>query len=164
MSQWLYNDQGLLTGMSVGPLTWAVLHGRPDIALRLLQRDKKTAPADRFLPYFAAAAGNWDLVIGALPYAKAVNLADRAGVTPLMFAAHAGRTDAVRALLAAGAGVNARSAKEWPPLLETNFLAALGGHSSSRPKLVGDYTALRAAREQGHAEAVKVLSEAGGKE
>jgi ankyrin repeat protein len=161
--QLILNDRGVLTGMKLGPLSWAALHGRPDIALRLVERDKAVARADRDLLYFAAATGSWDLVIGALAYTKEVNAANRADVTPLMLAAYAGRSDAVRALLAAGAKVNTRTARDWPPLLEANVVAALSGHPS-KPPLVGGYTALRAAKERGHQEAVKLLIAAGGNE
>ena len=157
------NDQGLFTGMKMGPLTWSLFFGRPDIAVRLLERDRIVSRADRDLLYFAASAGQWDLVKAALPQAKEVDAADRADRTPLMFAAHAGQMDVVRALLAAGAKVNARSAREWPPLLETDLRAAIAGHPS-RPALVGGYTALRAARERGHQEVAKVLEAAGGRE
>ena len=162
------NDWSVLTGMRVGPLGWAVLHGRPDIALRLVQRDRGIEPADRNLPYFAAEADAWELLLAILPYAKDVNAANRAKVTPLMLAADAGRADAVRALIAAGAHVNARSAGDWPPLAERNlreeFAAGLAGHSASRPKLVGGYTALRAARARGHADVARLVVEAGGKD
>ena len=162
------NRQGELTGMRVGPLTWAVLCRRPDVALQLLERDRKITSADRDLLYFAAFAGYWDLVIGALPHTKEVDAANRADVTPLMLAADAGHIDAVRALLAAGAKVNARSARHWPPLLEQkpleDFPAALAGHSPSKPKLVGGYTALRVAQEKGHTEVAHLLVAAGGKE
>ena len=162
------NGQGELTGMRVGPLTWAVLCRRPDIALQLLERDRKITSADRDLLYFGALAGYWELVIGALAYTKEVDAANRADVTPLMLAADAGHVDAVRALLAAGAKVNARSAKHWPPLLEQkpleDFPAALAGHSPAKPRLVGGYTALRAAQEKGHTEVAHLLVAAGGKE
>lgn len=153
-----------LIGMSVGPLTWAAGRGRPDIALRLLARDKKVARADRHFLYFAAAADQWDLLLGALPYTREVNASNRADVTPLMLAADAGHAEAVRALLSAGATVNARSVRSWPPLSDTNLGAALAGHSPSPPKLAGGYTALRAARERGNAEVVRILTEAGGRE
>jgi len=87
-----------------------------------------------------------------------------------MMAAQDGHADAVRALLAARARVNVRSARDWPPLAERNlreeFGAALAGHSHSQPKprLVGGYTALRAAKERGHAETARILAEAGGRE
>ncbi len=159
----ILDHQGVLTGMKVGPLTWVVLHGRPDIALRLLERDRKVTPTDRDLLYFAGAAGAWDVVIGALPHTRAIDAADRAGVTPLMMAAYAGRADAVQALLGAGAKVNVRSARDWPPLLESDVLSALSGHQS-RPPLVGGYTALRAAKERGHQDVARILIEAGGKD
>jgi len=162
------NRQGELTGMRVGPLTWAVLYGRGDVALQLLERDRKITAAHRHLLYFAAFAGYWDLLISALPHTKEVDAANRADVTPLMLAADAGHVEAVRALLAAGAKVNARSARRWPPLLEHNplddFPAALAGHSPAKPRLVGGYTALRAANEKGHTEVVHLLVAAGGKE
>ncbi len=153
-----------LIGMSVGPLTWAASRGRPDIALRLLERDKRVTRADRHLLYFAAAADQWDLLMGALPYTREVNASNRADVTPLMLAADAGHANAVRALLSAGANVNARSVRSWPPLSDTHFAAALAGHSPTPPKLAGGYTALRAAREKGHADVIRMLTEAGGRE
>jgi ankyrin repeat protein len=162
-SQLILNHQGVFTGMKLGPLSWAMLYGRPDIALRLIQRDKSVMPADRDVLYFAALMRHWDLVVGALAYTKEVNAADRADVTPLMLAAYAGHLDAVRALLATGANVNVRSARNWPPLLETNVLTSLAGHQS-KPALVGGYTALRAARERGHHEVSQMLIAAGGKE
>jgi ankyrin repeat protein len=154
----------VLIGMSIGPLTWAVLHGRPDIATRLLERERKLSRADRHLLYFAAAGGHWDLVTSALRHARDVDASDRADVTPLMFAAQAGNAKAVRALLAAGADVNARSVRSWPPLSEFNLGSAIAGHSPSPPRLAGGYTALRAARERGHAEVVRLLQEAGGRD
>jgi ankyrin repeat protein len=165
------NYQGVRTGMRVGPLGWAVLSGRPDIAQRLLERDGKIEAADRNLLYFAAAAGDWDFALAALRHTREVNVANRADVTPLMLAAGAGRADVVRALLAARADVNARSARIWPPLTERNIrdelgnqLGAFAGHSPPKPDLVGGYTALGAAKESGNAEVVRILSEAGGRE
>jgi hypothetical protein len=38
------------------------------------------------------------------------------------------------------------------------------GHSPSSPRLVGSYTALRAAKEQGRTEVARILIEAGGTE
>lgn len=163
-SRRIVSPQIVLTGMSVGPLTWALGRGRPDIALRLIERERQVGRADRHLLYFAAATEQWDLLLGALPYSKEVNASDRADVTPLMLAADAGNARVVQALLAAGANVNARSVRNWPPLSDTNFPASLGGHSPAPPKLVGGYTALRAAKQQGHAEVAKVLMEAGGRE
>jgi hypothetical protein len=40
----------------------------------------------------------------------------------------------------------------------------LAGHSPSPPRLVGGYTALRAAKERGHADVVRILEAAGGRE
>jgi ankyrin repeat protein len=155
------NHQGEHTGMNIGPLTYTTLLGRPDIAVRLVQRERQVSRADRHLLYFAAAVGAWDVVTAALPYTKDANAANRAGVTPLMMAASAGQVEAVKALLAAGANVNARSASDWPPLLERSPLSLFAGHSPSRPHLVGGYTALRAASERQHAEVVKLLAQAG---
>ena len=164
----LQGGQNLLTGMRVGPLGWAVLHGRSDVALRIVGRDRRTGPADRNLPYFAADAGDWELLLAILPHASDVNVANRAKVTPLMLAADAGHAEAVRALVAAGADVNARSARAWPPLPERNlreeFAAGLAGHSPPKPRLVGGITALRAAKARGHSEVARLLVEAGGKE
>ena len=36
-----FNYRGVNTGMSVGPLTWTVLRGRGDLAVRMLARDRK---------------------------------------------------------------------------------------------------------------------------
>jgi uncharacterized protein len=155
--------QGTVTGLTIGPLTWAALHGRPDVALRLLQRDRTLARADRFLLYFAAAVGQWELVTAALPYVTDVDAANRASVTPLMLAAESGSVDAVRALLAAGASVNARSALVWPAK-DWSLAGALSGHGPRKPRLVGGYTPLRAATERGHAEVARRLVEAGGRE
>src|SRR5688572_23710051 len=155
-------------GMNMGPLTWALYHQRPDIALRLIERDRLVTRPDRHLLYFAAAAGHWDVLLAALPYTREVNAANRADVTPLMHAAEAGRLDAVKALLAAGANVNTRSARSWPPPTDPEYaplaLSALSGHGMRLPTLVGGYTALRAAREAGHTEVARILREAGGRE
>src|SRR5258708_2868200 len=58
----------------------------------------------------------------------------------------AGRPDVVRAILAAGANVNARSVNMWAP------------------RAAGGATALGAAKAHGHAEVVDILSQAGGRE
>jgi ankyrin repeat protein len=167
-SKLMFNDYGVHTDMRVGPLTWAVMHGAGDVALKLFERDRRIEPADRNLLYFAAGFDQWELVKAALPYTKEVNAADRADVTPLMFAAQAGRADVVQALLAAGARVNTRSDRTWPPLLERNLKEEIGGaiagHSRRPPRLVGGYTALGAAKERGHAEVVRILAAAGGRE
>lgn len=159
------NAEGTLTAMRVGPLAWAVVIGRSDVALRLVERDRRIEAADSNLAYFAAATGSWDLVLAATRHGAPANTADRAGVTPLMLAADAGRADVVRALIAVGADVHARSARIWPPLLERRFTdeigAAVTGHGPPRPRLVGGYTAMRAAEERGHGEVLRVLREAG---
>jgi len=59
--------------------------------------------------------GPWDVLMAAINLQADPNAADRADVTPLHFAADAGRDDAVRRLLAAGARINARSTRNWPP-------------------------------------------------
>lgn len=150
-------------GMNIGPLTWALINHRPDIAIRLMERERKITRADRDLLYFAATMEQWDALVAAVPYGANVATANRAGVTPLMLAANAGRAEAVRALLGGGANVNARSAKDWPPFLEKNFMAQ-AGHGRGPPPLVGGYTALRSAREKGHGEVVKLLAAAGARE
>lgn len=159
------DHRGTLTDMRVGPLAWAVMVGRSDIAARLLERDRRIDKSDRNLVYFAADKGSWELVLAAMRHKAEVNVANRAGVTPLMLAANAGRADVVRVMLAAGADVGARSARIWPPLLERNivdeFGAAIGGHSPPPPRLVGGYTALQAAQERGHTEVVRILRDAG---
>jgi ankyrin repeat protein len=157
--------QGVLTGMSVGPLTWAAFQNRPQLALRLVQRDRRVEPADRDLLYFAATFRHWDLVVGALPYVerKNVDAANGVGVTPLMLAARDGNLSVVQALLGAGAKVNARSNRVWVSP-DASFFAAFSGHGPRPPDLVGGYTALRAAKERGHSEVVGVLAQAGGVE
>jgi ankyrin repeat protein len=163
-----FNYRGVNTGMSVGPLTWTVLHNRGDLALRMLARERKVEPGDRHLLYFAGFLGQWDVVLAALAYKPDVNAGDRADVTPLMLAAQDGRADVVRGLLASGAKVNTRSDRSWPPLLDrdlrTEIGAAVAGHSPAPPRLVGGYTALRAAKEAGQAEVARILKEAGGRE
>ena len=163
-----FNYRGVNTGMRVGPVTWAVLSQRGDLALRMLARDRKVDAYDQHLLYFAGFLGQYDVVLGALPYKPDVNAGDRADVTPLMLAAHDGRGEVVKALLAAGAKVNTRSAKVWPPLFERNLKEELGGalagHSPAPPRLVGGYTALRAAKERNHAEVARILEAAGGRE
>ncbi|HZD19660.1 MAG TPA: ankyrin repeat domain-containing protein [Burkholderiales bacterium] len=158
------NGLGHLTGMTVGPLTWVAVQRDASVAARLLARDRKLEAEDRFLLYFAALLRQWQVVLQALPYAKDIDAADRAGVTPLMLAANAGRADVVKALLSAGARVNARSAAHWPPLLETPPVMFFMGHPPPRPPLVGGYTALKAAQEAGHEEVVKLLRAAGGRD
>ncbi|HEX6296351.1 MAG TPA: ankyrin repeat domain-containing protein, partial [Burkholderiales bacterium] len=154
----LRNNENELAGMRIGPFGWALLQGKPQLAVRLLQRDRRLEAADRNLAYFAAAAEAWELLLAVLPYTNNVNAANRAGVTALMLAADAGRADVVRALLAAGADVNARSVDSWPPLTE------IGLYTRSMPKLGGGNTALRAAKRRGHADVARLLVEAGGSE
>jgi ankyrin repeat protein len=169
-AQALDNGQGTRTGMRVGPLGWALLVGRPAIARGQLDRDRRIEAADRNVLYFAAEHGEWELLLEALRYTREANASNRADVTPLMFAANAGRSDAVRALLAAGANVNARSARTWPPLADRKLLdelgAAFAGHSSRQPlpPLVGGFTALGLARQRGNPEVARILGDAGGRE
>ena len=160
----IHNNQGLFTGMTVGPLTWTLLHRRPDAALRLLARDRKVAPEDRFLLYFAGRLGAWDVVLRALAHSTDVNVSDRVGVTPLMFAAEDGRVDAVKALIAKGARLDAKSANVWPPLLETPPAMLIMGHGPSQPRLVGGTTALKAASGRQREDVVKVLLDAGARD
>lgn len=160
----IHNNMGLYTGMTMGPLTWTAFHRRPDAAVRLLARDRKVAPEDRFLLYFAGLLGEWDVVMQALAHTREVNASDRAGVTPLMLAAEDGRVDAVKALIAGGARLDAKSANDWPPLLETPPAMLLMGHGPTRPRLVGGYTALKAARSRQREEVVRILHEAGAKD
>jgi ankyrin repeat protein len=157
----VHNNLGIYTGMTLGPLSWTLFHRRSDVALRLLARDRKVAPEDRFVLYFAGLLGDWDFVVQALAFTKEVNVSDRAGVTPLMFAAEDGRVDAVKALIAGGAKLNAKSARDWPPLLETPPGMLFMGHAPSKPRLVGGYTALTAAKNRQREEVVRVLREAG---
>lgn len=155
---------GVLKGRTVGPLTWLVLYRRADLAGRTLAREKKVIAADRYVLYFAGLLAEWPLVLDALKYVRDVDAGDRAGVTPLMMAAEDGRADAVRALIAAGADVNARSDRDWPPLWETPPAMLFMGHGPSKPRLVGGYTPLKIAKERNRAEVVRILEQAGAKE
>jgi len=158
------DESGVLRGHTVGPMTWLVLYRRADLAARILQRERKLAAPDRFLLYFAAMLGEWELVIKALPYAREVDAADRAGVTPLLLAADDGHVHAVQALVAAGANVNARSARDWPPLWETPPSMWFMGHPPTKPRLVGGYTPLKIAKQRGREEIARLLIQAGAKE
>src|SRR5260221_10029656 len=157
-----------MTGVNIAPRGWVLQAGPPDLGRSVVEGARRIDAADKNLLYFAAADDAWDLMLAATRYTKEVNVANRADVTPLILAAYAGRADVVRALLAAGAQVNTRSDRAWPPLLQRNpaneFLGALGGHGPRPPKLVGGYTALRAAKERGHADVARILSEAGGRD
>ena len=158
------DESGVLRGRTVGPLTWLVLSRRADLAARILERERKLTKSDRFLLYFAAMFGDWDLAIKALPYADEVDAGDRAGVTPLLLAVDDGHVQAVKALVAAGANVNARSDRDWPPFWETPPLMWFAGHPPSEPRLVGGYTPLKIAREREREEIARLLLEAGAKE
>ena len=102
--------------------------------------------------------------MNALAYTREADIADRADVTPLMLAVDDGRVDAVKALIAAGANVNARSALDWPPLGETPPAMWFMGHPPSKPRLVGGYTPLRIAKQRGQDEIVGIVLRAGGKD
>lgn len=158
------DDSGLLRGRTVGPLTWLVLHRRGDLAARILERERKLAATDRFLLYFAAVLGEWDLVMKALPYAPEIDAADRAGITPLLLATDDGRVDVVNALVGAGANVNARTDRDWPPLWETTPSMWFMGHGPPKPRLVGGYTPLKVAKQRGREDIASILVQAGAKE
>lgn len=158
------DHSGILKDRTVGPLGWLVLNRRADLAARILARDRKLASADRYLLYFAASLGEWGFVLEALKYTREVDAGNRAGVTPLLMAAEDGRADAVKALIAAGANVNAKTDRDWPPLWETPPAMLFMGHGPSRPRLVGGYTPLRIAKERGREEVVRLLVQARARE
>jgi ankyrin repeat protein len=159
-----YSGRGVDDGMSVGPVTWTLQRRLPGIARRLVERDRRLDPADRDLIYFAAAYDTWDLLLAALPYAGSnVDANNRGGVTALMMAAQRGRVEEVKALLRAGADVNAKSHSSWPPLIGA-LVTGLPNNERYRPRLVGGYTALGAAVEAGQAEIATLLREAGARE
>jgi ankyrin repeat protein len=158
------DPSGVLKGRTVGPLTWLVLHRRADLASRILARDRRLPGADRYVLYFAAMLGEWNFVLDALKYTREVDAGDRAGVTPLLIAADDGRADAVKALIAAGADVNARSDRDWPPLWETPPSMLFMGHGPSKPRLVGGYTPLKIAKERNREEVVRILQQARAKD
>lgn len=156
----LGRHQGELTGLKIGPLTWLALKGRPDLAVAMLKRDRAIGAYDRDIVYFAAARGDWDLVLAALAHGANGHASNRADVSALMYAANAGRPDVVGALLAAGAEVNMRSDRNWAPIFKGDLIPALLSRQSP-PPLVGGYTALDIALRNGDAESAALLRAAG---
>ncbi len=103
------------------------------------------------------------LLIPVLACTRAANLA-------LNSAARMGNTDAVQALIDAGANVNAKDEYGWTALME----AAARGHTATVQALLdaganvnaqGTFgaTALMKAQENGHTEVVEILKKAGAK-
>lgn len=160
----ILDDPEILEGMTIGPASWLHLYGRPDLALRTIQRSGKLEPADRYLLYFAAAARSWDLVRQVLPFVRTPDAANRAGVTALMLAVDDGELDVVRLLLQAGVDVNTRTAREWPSM--PHAFVELGSYSKRRRqfRLVGGLTPLQIATRRGHEEIAHVLKAAGASE
>lgn len=95
-------------------------------------------------------------------------MADAAGQSPLLEAAAAGRLEAVRVLLTAGANVNAVSSTGQTPLIEAAergrldtalLLIAAGADLNISQR--GSGTALEAAERAGHTELAAMLRKAG---
>lgn len=108
-------------------------------------------------------------VIEALLKAKAsVNAKDDDGMTPLMFAAQAGKNEHFPALLAAGAEVNARDKDGWTPLMYAAFYSSsfavndlLKAGADVKPAAADGRTALLLSVQHGHQTSVKALLDAG---
>jgi len=113
----------------------------------------------------AAVAGHTPVVRALLAAdAKLETREDRDGVTALMWAAFYGREEATRALLAAGAAVDARDRHGRTALMG----ATLGGHATTVKALLAavadagirdrdGWTALDYARRQGHGDVVALF-------
>ena len=111
----------------VGPVTWAIVHGKDELGAMLLLRDKRVADEDCGAIYYAAGSGS----IATLRGLFNVNANPRAasgtnGMTPFLFTALRGQVEAMSVLLERKAGnVN----EVMPVGRETALmLAAAQGH------------------------------------
>lgn len=86
-----------------GPLITALMQGREDLALMMLQRDKLIVANDRLALLHAARRGFGDLAMALLAAGADPTASDEAGSTPLMWARKARDMRLVAALLKAGA-------------------------------------------------------------
>jgi ankyrin repeat protein len=122
-----------LTGSERSPLHEAALHGRTDVAARLLDGgadvNARNPRAFGWRPLNAAAfAGRVEVARLLLARGAEVNATGDAGLRwpPLSEAAFAGHGDMVRLLLAEGADVSARGSKGRAPLHAAARAGALG--------------------------------------
>lgn len=86
-----------------GPLTIAVQMERDDLALALLQRDRKVGPNDRVALPLAARRGWRPVVVALLQAGADANAADDQGMTALALAERRRDTEMFKALVGAGA-------------------------------------------------------------
>jgi len=121
-------------------------------------------PSDRF---YQAVRNNDIASLRTLLKTSDVNLRDKRGTTPLMYAAAFGSLDAMKVLLAAGADVNAKNAFDATALMwcvsdlgKARLLVAKGADANARSKQ-GSTPLLIAASDDGASEIVKLLLENG---
>ncbi len=123
-------------------------------------------PSERF---YQAIRNNDALGLAGLIKNSGVNTRDERGSTPLMYAAAFGSLDAMQALTAAGADVNAKNAFDSTALLacttdlaKVRFLIAKGADVNAQSK-PGRTALITAAGYSGGAEVVKLLIDKGAK-
>lgn len=141
-------------GLSVGPVTWALMEGNEALALALLRSRLTVEPADCGAIFYAARGGAERVlaeIIDRKAYARVSAKED--GATPLIIAASQGHDDIVRILL------DRRLSRldEATPL----ELTMIPTHGPPLPGLRGGYTALMAAAQGNHVAVVKELIKRG---
>lgn len=136
-------------------------------ALDTVQAQVPPTPAElaQYRGWFAAAATGDLTTSGALSTGAAIHARDAYGRTPLIVAAYAGKHEAMRALVKAGADPNALEGDRYDIVtiaavandLPTLKLALSLGASAANITSRYDGTALIAAAHLGHAEVVRTL-------